>query len=44
MTAGEQEKLLNLQVCECYKLYSIGIGNTALSFTNEHNGESSDYK
>ena len=44
MTAREQEKQLNSQVCECYKLYScvIGIGKTALPFTNEHNSESSD--
>ena len=41
---GEHEKLLNSQVCEWYKLYScvIGIGKTALPFTNEHNSESSD--
>ena len=41
VTAGEQEKLVKSQVCECFKLYScvIGIGNTVLPFTNEHNSE-----
>ena len=44
MTAGEQEKLLNSQVCECFKLYLcvIGIDNTALPFTNKHISENSD--
>ena len=44
VTAGEQEKLLNSQVCECFKLYScvIGIDNTALPFTNKHISENSD--
>ena len=44
MTAGEQEKLLNSQVCECFKLYLcvIGIDNTALPFTNKHINENSD--
>ena len=46
VTAGEQEKLLQAQVCECFKLYSsiIGVGNTTLPFTNEHNSESSECK
>ena len=45
MTAGQQEKLLNSQVCEFFKLYAcvIGIGNTGLPFANEQNSESSDY-
>ena len=32
------------QLCEYFKLYLcvIGIGNTALPFTNEHNSESTD--
>ena len=42
MTAGEQEKLLNSQVCECFKLYHWYIDNTALPFTNEYNSETSD--
>ena len=40
---GESVKLT---VCECFKLYLciIGIGNTVLPFTNEHNNERTDYK
>ena len=37
---------VKLTVCECFKLYLciIGIGNTVLPFTNEHNNERTDSK